>query len=131
MDADSGAVVETVEGVIAPFTDWLPCPGGTCQVWQDVYVAPVPFLNLKGRAKAGKVVATGEMGRVEEEETVSVTLHKRTRPKGPWRKVSRVEVQAFEGMFKKSFARPRAVQCRVKAVLTRDPRASDSAVFRC
>lgn len=131
VDSGSGATVATVSGLADQFIDTLPCPGGTCPVWEDVYVAPVPFMNLRGVARKGKVVAIGELGRVEMVESVTVTLSRRTRPGARWRRVSTVEAEAVEGLFRTAFDRPRAVQCRVRAVLDRDPRASDSDVFGC
>jgi WD40 repeat protein len=132
VDAETGARVGLVEDVIAPFVDWLPCPGGTCQVWQDVYTPPQPFMNIKGVVKRGKVVVSGELGRVPEVAEVRITLQKRARARAPWRKVTTVQVQAVEGIFKRSFAQPRAVQCRVRGVYEDGvARAEDTAVFRC
>jgi len=132
VDADTGDVVEVVEGVIAPFTDWLPCPDDTCQVWQDVYVPPQPFMNISGSARRSKVVVSGEMGRVPEVTSVTVTLHKRARAGARWRKVDSVDVEAVEGLFKRSFPRPRAVQCRARGLYDDGTsRATDSVVFRC
>lgn len=132
VDADTGSQRGVVEGVIAPFVDWLPCPTGTCQVWQRVYVAPKPFMNIRGVAKRKKVVASGEMGNVPEVTDVSVTLSKRTRPGARWRKVTTVEVQAVEGLFRRAFPRPKAVQCRVKGVYDNgSARAVDTSVFSC
>jgi hypothetical protein len=131
VDSGSGATVATISGLADQFVDTLPCPGGTCPVWERVHVPPVPAMNLRGTARRGKVRAIGEMFRVEMVETVTVTLSRRTRAGAPWRRVSTVQVQAVEGLFRKAFDRPRAVQCRVRAVLDRDPRASDSEVFGC
>lgn len=132
IDADTGSRVALVEGVIAPFVDWLPCPGGTCQVWQDVYTPPVPIMNITGRVKGGKVVVSGELFRVPEVADVSLTLQKRLRAGSAWRKVTTVHVQAVEGLFKRSFPQPKAVQCRVRGVYDDGTsRAVDAAVLRC
>jgi hypothetical protein len=132
VDADSGSSDAVVEGVIAPFVDWLPCPGGTCQVWQDVYVPPRPFMNIKGVARRGKVVVSGELGRVPEVTEVRITLQKRVRAGGPWRKVTTAQVPAVEGLFNRSFPRPRAIQCRARGVYADEgSRAVDTVVFRC
>lgn len=132
VDADTGAALTTIEHVIAPFVDWLPCPTGTCQVWQNVYVPLQPFMNIRGKAKGPKVIASGELGHVPEVTDVRVTLQKRARPGARWRKVTTVEVRAVEGLFRKSFPRPNATQCRVVGVYTDgDLRASDSATFSC
>lgn len=133
IDAGTGVRLQLVAGVVAPFVDWLPCPGGTCPVWQDVFVPPVPTLTIHGRARGEKVVATGEMFRVPVETTVRVTLFRRPRAGSPWRKVAAARVPAVEGLFKKSFARPPGVQCKVTGAYTGTDgqRASDAASFRC
>lgn len=133
VDADTGANLATVSDHPEQFVDLLPCPGGTCPVWQDVYVAPKPFMNLRGRARAAKVVATGEMGNVDMVDTVEVSLFRKARTGSRWKKVTTVEVTMVEGLFKKSFPRPRGVQCKVKGVYEASDgqRASDSDAFRC
>lgn len=90
-------------------------------------------MNIRGRARAAKVVAAGEMFNVAVETSVTVTLLRKARPGSPWRKVTKVEVAAVEGLFRTSFPRPRAVQCKVKGVYeaTDGQRATDSDTFRC
>ena len=102
-------------------------------MWEDVYVAPKPTVNLRGRARAAKVVASGSMGSVPITTALDITLFKKTRAGSRWRKVVTAEVDAIEGMFKKSFPRPRAVQCKVKGVYvgSDDQRATDTDTFRC
>ena len=132
VDADNGALLRTVEDVIAPFVDWLPCPGGTCPVWQNVYAPPKPSLNIRGRAKMAKVIVSGEMFNVPAVTTVTVTLQKRIRAGARWRKVTRVQVRAVEGLFRKAFARPKAVRCRAIGTYTDGTsRATDQVTFRC
>lgn len=133
VDADTGATLTTITGTADQFVDRLPCPDGTCPVWQDVYVAPKPFMILRGRAKAAKVVASGSMGSVPITTTLDITLFKKARAGSRWKKVTTAEVDAIEGMFKKSFPRPRGVQCKVKGVYegTDGQRATDSDAFRC
>ena len=132
VDADTGAVVQVVEGIIAPFTDWLPCPDGECQVWQNVYDPPDPFVNVAGVARRDKVIVSGSMGHVPEVTNVTVTLDRRRRSGAAWRRVTSVQVRAVEGMFRRSFPRPTGVQCRARAVYTDGTAtATDTDVFSC
>ena len=133
VDADTGATLTTISDQPEQLLDRLPCPGGECPVWEDVYVAPVPSMNIRGRAKAAKVVASGSMRSVPITTTLDITLFKKARAASRWKMVVTAEVDAIEGMFKKSFPRPRAVQCKVKGVYeaTDGQRATDSDTFRC
>jgi hypothetical protein len=132
VDAESGSVVRVVEDVIAPFTDWLPCPGGTCQAWQRVYEPPRPGINVRGRARGDRVIVSGELFRVPMETSVAMTLQRRPRAGAAWRQVTTVEVAAVEGLFQRAFPRPRGVQCKARVVYADETyTVSDVASFRC
>lgn len=135
VDADTGALLEVVEGVIASFSDWQPCPTGTCATWGEVAVR----LDASGVGRREKVIVSGTLDPVQRTGSVSIDLHKRTRAGAAWRKVTSVTVPVRDGAFVRAFARPKAVQCRAKVrysvpspvdpSLTSYPK--DTVVFRC
>ena len=136
LDSTSGAVIDHIEGVIAEFADWQPCPSGTCQTWGEV----VTRLSVDGVARRRKVIVSGALDPAPSRAaSVSVVLHKRTRAGAAWRRVTSVSIPVEDGRYRRALSRPDGVQCRAKATYfvvgpVSPDRASyprDTAVFAC
>ena len=112
LDSTSGAVIDHIEGVIAEFADWQPCPSGTCQTWGEV----VTRLSVDGVARRRKVIVSGALDPAPSRAaSVSVVLHKRTRAGAAWRRVTTVSIPVEDGRYRRALSRPDGVQCRAKA----------------